>query len=419
MKKIILFFLIFLFFGQPPLKAEGEISLSLGETLALGLRDNREILLKTEELKKAQLKIKEAKAGLLPSLTFSGSWTDTRGYYNKDISQTTTQTTLRQYLYKGGRTINTIKYAGHNFEVAQAVLDKTKLEILFQIEKSFYTLLLAQEFSQLNKQILENTRAHLGVLEARYQTGEASQSDILKIKESLDSVQEAFIASINQAETSLALLRDLLYLADEVKIIAQGQFSYECKEVAYDEAFLKAMKTRPEIRQYEAQQQAAKSAVEIAKADNRPTIYASWDYYSRSHVLAAKNWNDYNALGLVFSWPIFDGWATQSKVEQAIVDLKESQLNQEKGIKDIALELKQAYLDLKNAVAGIKSNQAQVDFYNDTFTVTEAKYKNGLASSMDLEDAQLGHQVSLFNEKQAIYDYILAKSGFDKATGGL
>ncbi len=422
MKRFFLFLIISVFIPYTAVKAE-EIPLTLDEAITIALRDNRDVLLKAEEVKKAKEKIAEAKAGLLPTLSFTGGWTDTRGYYNKDIGQTTTQTTLKQDLYKGGKTINTIEQNKYKFGVSEALLDKTKLETVLNVKKAFYTLLLASEFANLNKNIADNTKAHLDVIEARYLTGQASESDILKIKQSLSAVIEASDASLNQVEASRTLLRDLLYLDEKVKIKSASQFVYEPKAVAYDEGFLQAMKNRPEIRQYEAQEKADKKAIEITKADNRPNIYASWDYYSRSHAVATtvntKNWNDYNIIGLTFSWPIFDGWATKAKVEQAITDLKETQLTKEKVIKDIALELKNAYLDLKNAIAKMQSTQAQINLYKDTLLVIKDKYNAGIASSLDLNDASLGYEVSLFNQKQAIYDYVLAKSRFDKATGGI
>jgi outer membrane protein TolC len=131
-----------------------------------------------------------------------------------------------------------------------------------------------------------------------------------------------------------------------------------------------------------------------------------------------ENWSDHNIIGIGFSWPIFDGWATKARVEQAIVDLKQTQLLKEKSVKDIALELKDAYLGLKNALAKIKSAQKELDLYKDTVSVYKAKYKAGTASLLDLHDAVLGYEVSLFNQKQAIYDYLVARTNFDKATGG-
>lgn len=422
MKRLVLFLIISIFISFPLLWAE-EISLTLDEAIAIALRDNRDILLKAEDIKKAQEKIREAKAGLLPTLNFTGSWTDTRGFYPKDIAAIKTQATLKQYIYKGGKVINTIRYDEYGLTVAQALLDKAKLETVLNVQKAFYTLLLAEEFTNLNRKILDNVKAHLVSLEARYQNGEASQSDILNIKKSLSNIEEAYTSSLNEIDSGLSLLRDLLYLDENIKINPDGEFVYEPKEIAYDEAFLKTMRNRPEIRQYETQEKQAKSAIEIAKADNRPNIYASWDYYSSSvsqlTFSPSRAWNDYNAIGLTFTWPIFDGWATKAKVEQAIVDLKEAQLAKQKLIKDIILELKNAYIPLKNSIAGIKTAESDLALYKDRLLVIKQKYQDGITSLLDLDDANLSYNISLFNKNEAIYDYIIAKSIFEKATGGL
>ena len=407
----------------PCLALGADIPLTLDEAIAIALRENRDILIKAQDIKKAKEKISEAKAGLLPTLTFTGTWADTRGLYAKDIASVKTQGTLKQYLYKGGKTVNTIKYNQYGVVVAQASLDKTKLEIIFDVQKSFYTLLLAQEYSGINKEILDNVKAHISSLSLRYQNGEASESDILNIKKSMSSIEEAYGLSLNQVEAAQSLLKNLLYAEGNIKINPQGEFLYEALEVAYDEAFLKAMRTRPEIKQYEALEAAAKKSMEITKADSRPAIYASWDYYSNSisqlNFSPTKAWNDYNVVGLTFSWPIFDGWATKAKVEQAIVDLKEAELSKQKTFRDIALELKTAYLSLKDSIAGIITAEANFNIFKDNLSVIKQKNQSGIASSLDLDDASLSYNISAFNRKEAIYDYIIAKAGFEKATGGI
>lgn len=422
MKRISLFMAAFVILLPCSLLA-ADISLTLDEAIAIALRDNRDILIKAQDIKKAKEKISEARAGLLPSVTFSGTWADTRGLYAKDIASVKTQTTLKQYLYKGAKTVNTIKYNQYGASVAEALLDKTKLEIIFDVQKSFYTLLLAKGLSGLNKEILDNVKAHLSSLTLRYQNGEASESDILNIKKSMSNIEEAYELSLNQVEAAQSLLKNLLYTQENIKINPQGEFLYELLEVAYDEAFLKAMRTRPEIQQYEAQEKAAKKSVEIAKADSRPAIYASWDYYSNSIAQLTfsptKAWNDYNVVGVTFSWPVFDGWATKAKVEQAIVDLKEAGYQKQKIIRDIALELKTAYLSLKNSIAGIKAAESDLRLYKDNLSAIKQKNQSGIASFLDLDDAVLSYNISEFNRKQAIYDYIIAKASFEKATGGI
>lgn len=422
MKKPCLFFVVLIFL-LPAFSSAQEVSLSLGEAVSIALRDNRDIKLKAEDIKKAKAKLAEEHAGLFPELSFTGSWKDVRGFYAKDVAQVSTQTTLKQYLYRGGKVINTIKYSEYGVAVSEALLDKAKLETALSVQKAFYTYLLARQLSGLNKKILDNAKAHLISLEARYNKGEASQSEILNIKKSLSNIEEAYDGSLNQMQSSLSLLKNLLYLEESVNINPEGSFIYEAKDIAYDEAFLKAMKMRPEIRQYEAQEQADKKSIEIAKADTRPSIYASWEYFSNSLTQRTfspgKGWNDSNTIGLTFSWPVFDGWATKAKVEQAIIDLKETQLTKQKLARDIALELKEAYIALKNSIAAIKTSESDLLVYTDILSVTKQKYTRGIASLLDLDDAVLSFEVSFFNQKQAAYDYIIAGADFDKATGGI
>ncbi|MCM8787968.1 MAG: TolC family protein [Candidatus Omnitrophica bacterium] len=420
MKIIFLLFFLFLFSFYALAEA---IQLTIDEAISIGLRENKEILLKYEDLKKAKYKLKESYSAIFPSITATGVVSKTTNLYqDKEPTQTSSQISLKQNLYKGGKIINTIKYNQYGLDIAQTILDKTKLEVIFNIKKAFYTLLLTGEFVNLNKAIYKNTKRHLLVIKKRFKHGETSSSDILKLEESLAIVKEAYQVSINQKKVAEAVLKNFLSLEDNVDIVAKGDFVYTPKELIYEKAYLEALNNRPEIKQYSLSIEASKKLVDIAKADAKPTIYASWDYYVRSHNVSfgglSKNWNDYSQIVLGISWPIFDGWLTKAKIEEALIDLKEAQIAKEKLIKDIELELKNAYLELQNAIYNLETIVSEVNKYKDILKSIRQKYKVGIASLLDLEDAYLSYKVSLFKRKQAIYDYIIQKAKFDKATGG-
>jgi outer membrane protein len=399
-----------------------EITLTFSEAVAIGLRDNRDILMKAQDVEKAKLKISEAQAAIFPTLKYTGSWFYTAGLYTKDIGQTSSQITLKQYIYRGGRIINSIKYSDYKLEVVQSLLDKAKLERIFDFSQAYYTLLLSNFYVELNKAILENSRQHLDYINARYKNGEVSEIDILQAQASLSSVEQAYVASCAQQEAAQALLNNLLSLDKDVLVTPSTEFQFTPKEIAFDQGFLKAMQTRPEIKQFEAQLKADKSAIQLQRAEGRPDIYASWDYYGRSHIVATgvntRNWNDYNVFGVTLSWPIFDGWLTKAKVQQAIVDLKQTQLGKAKLIQDIALEVKNAFLSLNNSIDQIKASQVDTLFYKSNLSTAEEKYAQGMISLLDRSDAQLKYAISVFNQRQAVYDYTLAKFNFDMATGG-
>ena len=399
-----------------------EITLTFSEAVAIGLRDNRDILFKGQDVDKAKLKISEAQAGIFPTLTYTGGWLYTVGLYDQDQGQDTSQISLRQYLYQGGKVVNSLKYSGYKLEVAQSLLDKTKLEKIFDFSLAYYTLALTNSFVQLNKAILKNSREHLDYIKALYKNGQASESDILQAEASLSSVEQADEGSRTQQEAGKALLNNLLALAKDVEVVPSTEYKYTPKDIAFDQGFLKAMQARPEIKQFDSQLKADKSAIEVARAGGRPEIYFSWDYYSRIHgvttTVNTQNWNDYKTFGIVLSWPIFDGWKTKALVEEAIVDLKQTQLGKAKLFGDIALEVKNAYLALKDSIEKIKTSQADISLYKNNLSTAIDRYAGGLVSALDNSDAQLKYEVAVFNQQQAVYDYAIAKFNFDKATGG-
>ena len=412
---------LYLFFCSVFVFAQEKIYLSLDQAIAIALRDNREVLLNQEKLHQAKIEIEEAKSAFLPEINLNSTAARTRGLYRKDITNYSFQAGMKQYLYRGGKSANTLKKARYEENVQQAVFDKAVTDIILKVKEAFFALSLAKEFTRLNKTIFENAREHFETVAARYEKGEAPESDLLKAQYSVTESQSLYEESIHQQESVEALLKNILYLEENAAVDVKGDFDYTHREVAVDEAILKALKMRPEIRQYEARINADKAAVEIAKAGNSPEISASFDYYSRSTTSLtfspSKGWQDYNVIGIGLSWPIFDGWATKYKVEKAISNLRQSQIIQAQGKTDIATQVKESYLSLKSAITKLKPQEEKSKVYADNLKVIQERYKDGIASELDLKDAGLALLISQFNQKQAGYDYLLAKAKLDNSMG--
>ena len=301
-------------FGSQYSQSHEPVTLSLDEAISVALRDNRRILLNQEKLNQTLLKIEEARGAFLPEVNLKGGSDYTRGFYKKDILNYSFQAGLKQYLYKGGKSVNTLKQNQYKKEIQQAVLEENILETLSRVKKAFRTLLFSREFSRLNQKIVENRKLHLETYLERYNKGEASESDLLKAKSELAQAEYLYEASLNQAQSAMTLFKNLLYLEENTQIEIKGALEYLPREIAVDEAMLQALSLRPEIKQYEFQQKADNLGVEIARADNRPSIYTTLDYYSKSTTsltFSRQGWQDYNIAAIVLSWPVFDGWITK------------------------------------------------------------------------------------------------------------
>lgn len=415
-------FLVLIFFGFSVSFVFAEVViLSLDEAISVALRDNREILLNQEKLNQAVLKIKEAQGSFFPEVNVKGASEYTRGLYKKDILNYSFQAGLKHYLYKGGKSVNTLKQNQYKKEIQQAVLEENISETILRVKKAFWTLLFSREFTRLNRQILENRKLHLEAYLERYNKGEASESDLLKAKSELAQAEYLYESSLNQMESAQVLLKNLLYLEENTQIELKGALEYLPREIAVDKAILLALSLRPEIKQYELQQKSDSLGVEIAKADNRPSLFTAFDYYSKSITSLTfspgKGWQDYTIAALVISWPIFDGWITKSKVEQALSSLKQDQITQGQLSRDIASEVQSAYLSLKTSLSGLEPKTRDLELGADALRTVQAKYQAGILSELDLQDARTALAVSSFNQEQAVYECVVARVDLDYATG--
>ncbi|TAN62576.1 TolC family protein [bacterium] len=400
---------------------EQPVILTLDESLAIALRDNKDILLNTEKLAQLKSGIGEARSGFLPQVNINSYATRSRGLYRKDVNNYSFQAGIKQYIYQGGKAANTLKQARYEAQAQGQELARVTDEIILEVKKAFYTLLIAKEFARINDQILDNSGKHLRSALLRYEKGEISESEVLKAKYLLAQGRQLHESSLNQLESAGILLKNILCIEEKTDVDIEGDFSYTPKEAAVDEAILKALSLRPEIKQYEAKVQADSAGVEISKAAGRPSIYGSFDYYSRSTTSLtfspSKGWQDYNVIGFTLSWPVFDGWAAKYKVEQAISGLKQTRILQDKLKADVAAEVRDAYLSLGTALGALEAGKKDIELYADNLKVIQEKYKGGISSDLDLEDARLAFFISEFNRRQGVYDYLIARSKLDKAIG--
>ncbi len=123
--KYLIFFVYFCALA-PGFCAPEKIVLRLDEAITIALRDNRDILLDEEKLSQAKLNIEESRAAFLPEATLGGTAADTRGLYRKDVISYSFTAGLKQYIYKGGKSRNTLKESRYKKEAQEALLEKTR-----------------------------------------------------------------------------------------------------------------------------------------------------------------------------------------------------------------------------------------------------------------------------------------------------
>jgi len=115
--------------------------------------------------------------------------------------------------------------------------------------------------------------------------------------------------------------------------------------------------------------------------------------------------------------PIFEGFSISSKVKQKEMYYEDAKASYENQKKNIRIQVKSAWLSLEEAKKRIESTKGVVAQAQENFNSKMLRYKNGLISQLELNDAIYDLNTSELSFVQAINDAQLALSDLNYSVG--
>ncbi|MBT8325437.1 MAG: TolC family protein, partial [Winogradskyella sp.] len=113
--------------------------------------------------------------------------------------------------------------------------------------------------------------------------------------------------------------------------------------------------------------------------------------------------------GINFSWNLFDGGGTVTRVKNAQINLENQKLQKEELVLNIEREFNNAWDDYQNKLRIFEVQQSNIQTAKNNFERTEEKFKLGQVTSIEFRQAQLNLLSAELNRNQAKYDAKLAE----------
>lgn len=130
-------------------------------------------------------------------------------------------------------------------------------------------------------------------------------------------------------------------------------------------------------------------------------------------------WFSSSYVGLQMKVPIFNGFALNARIKKAKLELQKSQ-NQTEALKiNIDGEVANAKNNFINAIAAMDYQKKNMALAEKVYDQTKKKYEIGTGSSSEINASQVDLKTAQTNYITALYDAIIAKVDFLKATGKL
>ena len=315
------------------------------------------------------------------------------------------------YLFeRGGKRHWRLQAARDQTAVTSSLIADAERSLSFSVAQQFVAVQLAQSNLDLARQDLESFQNTVEISQARYQAGDMSEADLLKIKLQLLQFQTDFSSAQLAKVQALAGLRQLLgYDAVPGDFDVAGELKYQPLSLSLDDMKAKALQQRPDLAAARRGVTAADSQHRLAIANGKRDLGASFNY---SHLNATNTGSFFFNIQL----PIFD--RNQGEIAR-------TRYAQEQAQQAEAAATDQVLTDVSNAYEAFRTNQKVVDLYvsgylqqaQESRDISEYAYKKGAASLLDFLDAERSYRSTQLAYRQALAGYVVALEQLKQAVG--
>lgn len=413
------------------------LKLSFNQAWELAQRGNTQIQSARVNLDKAEAQIGEAVAAALPSLTASG-------YYQRNfvIPEMVTEFAgerikirfaqenlmngaieLAQPIYAAGRVGLALQIARLYRQTSQEQMGVTRAEIKLQVTQLYFGAVLAQQWEKVSAATYQQMQDHLKQVEVMQKEGLVSEYDLIRSRVQVSNFYPQVIASQSARKVAFEALNMILGLPKNQELdLTDHLESYAVASAPSEDLFSLAVQGRGELRQLDLQERILNKLKTIEEHGvwwPNLALVGGYTVQAQEPDFDFNNyfWSENLYGGLTLTIPLFDGFKARHRVQQVSADMKLLDLQKEQLEKGINLEIIQAQSKFQQAQKNVKAQAEGVELAKKGLQIAEVQYGNGLATQLEVMDAQIALNQAQMNELNARYDLITARAELQKAMG--
>lgn len=439
MKKIVLFLVALSVMISPaaaqhpaePTASGMKKEYSLNDLYRIALSGAERIKLSEEDLFIAETGKRKAASVLFPVISAFGSYTEfsesksapTGASIQPDRSASW-GVRLDQSLYLSGREFTAFGIAKDTIVKRRFDLETVQEEYLLLLATRYYDVLKTKKALDIAVSNVERLTKHRDASQVRLRVGEVTKTAVLRAEAELSSAQSERIKTENDLKLAKLVLARTAGIGEHYELRESpddtGYPELQQSDSMPGSLLQRALAERPEIQASELQRKIAEDEVKYARGAYWPRLSLE-GVYARKEDRPSSDFLNRESIygGLKLSFPFFEGGLRVAEVREAEARLRQAELIHEDLKKTVAIEVQNAYLDLKTQQGVIASLEEQLVFAKDNYHAVSKQFEHGLVNSIDVMDANtllVRAERELYN---AQYNYRLALLRLRRADGTL
>jgi len=332
--------------------------------------------------------------------------------------------TLSQIVFDG-QVFIALKARNGTIELQERIAELTDENIRANVLKIYYQLVAGKiQIDLLDANITRLQKLNHDV-QIMYDNGFTEKLDVDKLTVQIANLQTERLKATNQIDNGFIGLKtlmgmpfkDSLVLTDTLSddkiregVLEVSQFNYSDRK-DYQISEITNRLNGLNVRRYNLSKL---PSIVLVGGYSKQAQLEKFEIFKKE-----TEWFTSSYIGLQLKIPIFNGFALQARTQKARLELQKSK-NQTEALKiTIDGEVQKAKNSFISAIAAMDYQKKNMALAEKVYDQTKKKYEIGTGSSTEINTAQVDLKTAQTNYIQALYDAIIAKVDFMKATGKL
>jgi outer membrane protein TolC len=332
---------------------------------------------------------------------------------------------LGSQLIFNGTTFNQIRGTFFQRDSAYFAFRNVLDSLIATVKTQFYQIVVNRELITVNEESVHLLESQLKDQQNRFEAGTVPRFNVLQAEVALYNQLPQLITAQNNYRISKITLAKTLGLYFEPRrgenppLEVVGEMPYTPRTINLADAIEMGKERRPFLKQARANVLNQLQQVRATAGQWLPTITTTGGGEWVSSPVNSS-WGDISKGWLAIvqgSVPIWDSGAIAGQVIQQRALFSEAKITYDDDVRQVELEIQQAYSNLQQNQELIKSQEKNVELADEALRLAKARLDAGAGVQLDVLNAQVQLLTAQSTRLQALFGYNSSLAEFDRATG--
>jgi len=318
-------------------------------------------------------------------------------------------------VFAGSKIKSANEAAGIDVDISREELRVTEGQLLTELVTRYYGLTLGMQVVKVREQTLASMDNHYRDAEKMFENGIIAKVELLHAQVARNEAEREYKQSKRNVEVIQSGLKATL-AKDSIDEIVPASNLFINRELDGLSAWIdKAKASNPQLKQIEGKKQQAEIKHKVEKREYLPTVAMMGNYN-----IVDKNLSPYMPdwlVGVGMQWTLFDGMSRNQNIRASETLQNQVMYAEQKAHNDLEAYLTKLYEELHMLMEQKTELETTLELANEYAQSTEKAFREGLATSNTVVEAQTKvTQVKALRLK-VMYDYDVTLASFLQTSG--